>query len=414
VADSRRGDLLLYGLSAAFAGATALTSTLTPHRVWGQTAFFGYALGFVCSCVLLRPVRRLWLTIAVWVLTAIVPLLIEAVQRAAGRTDRAQEEVLVVEQAGDRLLHTGTPYLARADIAAVPADERLLGYTPYQPGMAIFGFPRALLGAHWFTDARIWFALATAGCLWLAYRAVSATSAPLLRALQAATVLPLCALTLATGGDDIPVLALCLLAFAYAARDRFAAAGIAIGIAGMLKPFAWPVAVVLLVLAWHLSRRSVVPASTVPRFALGAFGLPLLALLPALVIDAGAFVENVVRFPGGKGLVTSPAQSPLLGRIIATTVPGGHLIAQALMVLAGLVIAGWLLRRPPADAARAALVSAAGLTAAIVLNPTTRFGYLLYPVTFVATWWGLRAIERRQEPWVTETGQQPERHSPRG
>jgi hypothetical protein len=415
VADSRRGDLLLYGLSAIFAGVTALTSTLTPHRVWGQTAFFGYALGLLCACFTLPLIRRLWLTIAVWVLTAIVPLLIEAGERAAGRTDRAQEEVLVVERAGVRLLHTGTPYLGRADIAALPADERLLGYTPYQPGMAIFGFPRALLGAHWFTDARIWFAVATAGCLWLAYRAVAATSAPLLRALQAATVLPLCALTLATGGDDIPVLALCLLAFAYAARDRFVAAGVAIGAAGMLKPFAWPVAAVLLALAWHRSRRGpALPGRVIPTFATPAFGLPLLALLPALIVDAGAFVENVVRFPGGKGLVTSPAQSPLLGRIIATTVPGGHLIAQALMVLAGLVIAGWLLRRPPADAARAALVSAVGLTAAIVLNPTTRFGYLLYPVAFVAAWWGLRAIGRRQEPWPTETGQQPERHSPRG
>src|SRR6185369_12579820 len=41
----------------------------------------------------------------------------------------------------------------------------------------------------------------------------------LLRAGQAATVLPICALTLATGGDDIPVLALSMLAFAYAARS---------------------------------------------------------------------------------------------------------------------------------------------------------------------------------------------------
>ena len=35
-----------------------------------------------------------------------------------------------------------------------------------------------------------------------------------MRAVQAATVLPICALTLATGGDDLPVLALCLLALA--------------------------------------------------------------------------------------------------------------------------------------------------------------------------------------------------------
>jgi hypothetical protein len=176
------------------------------------------------------------------------------------------------------------------------------------------------------------------------------------------------------------VLALSLLAFAYAARDRWTAAGVAIGLAGALKLFAWPVAVVLLVLAW---RRS--PA----RLGVPAFGIPVLALVPSLLINASAFIENVIRFPGGHGLVTSPAQSPLLGRVIATTVPGGHTIALGLLGASGLAIAVWLVRRPPRGAADVALVSAVGLTAAIVLNPTTRFGYLLYPVAYVAAWYGL-------------------------
>ena len=47
-------------------------------------------------------------------------------------------------------------------LAALPADERLLGYLPYQPGMVAFGLPRALFGVAWWTDARVWFALVTA------------------------------------------------------------------------------------------------------------------------------------------------------------------------------------------------------------------------------------------------------------
>ncbi|MBX6357266.1 MAG: hypothetical protein IRZ05_15620, partial [Micromonosporaceae bacterium] len=36
-------DLGLYALSAAFAGVTAATSTLLPHRAWGAVAVWGYA-----------------------------------------------------------------------------------------------------------------------------------------------------------------------------------------------------------------------------------------------------------------------------------------------------------------------------------------------------------------------------------
>jgi len=372
VADRRRdlGDLALYGLSAAFAGVTALTSTLVSHRVWGQFSFFGY---LAAAVILIVGVRRVWLTFGTWLVVAWLPLILEA-----SVLPHRQEEVTVVEQAGARLLHTGTPYLSRADIAALPADERLLGYTPYQPGMAVFGLPRALLGSHWWTDARMWFGLVMVVCLVLAPWS--------LRVVQMATVLPLSALTLATGGDDIPVLALSLLAFWYAARDRHIAAGVAIGLAGALKLFAWPVALVLLVLA---GRRA-----SLGRFALPAIGIPVLVLVPALVLSADAFVENVIRFPGGGGLVTSPAQSPLLGRLIAVSVPGGHAIALGLLVASGLAIVVWLVRRPLRGVADAALVSAVGLTAAIMLNPTTRFGYFLYPVAYVAIWYVARPIER--------------------
>ncbi|HKT05829.1 MAG TPA: glycosyltransferase family 87 protein [Rugosimonospora sp.] len=379
-------DLGLYLLSALFAGLTAVTATLPPHGAWGRIATAGYAVATLVVLVqlLVRKLAggtaRAVLTAAAWAATALLPLVVEAIQRAGGRTDRAQEEVIVVEHGGQRLLDTGTPYLTRAAIAALPPDERLLGYLPYQPAMALFGLPRAIFGTVWWTDARVWFALVTAVCVGLAaglLRRAGTAPGPLVRAVQAATVLPICALTLAVGGDDLPVLGLCLLALVYAALGRFGASGLAVGIAGALKLFAWPVALVLLVLAARRGHGR--------RYASGALGLPVLVLVPPFLVDPGAAVENVVRFPLGQGLVDSPAQSPFPGHLIAVGVPGGRAIAAVLLVLAGAAIGFWLLRRPPRDAAAAAGVCAVGLLAATLLMPSTRFGYLLYPIAY-ALW----------------------------
>lgn len=357
----RVADVLLYALSAVFAAVTALTSTLLPHRAWGSIAVWGYAAAAVAVLLVRRPLL-VWIT---WAAVAMLPLVVEAVQRAGGRTDRAQEEVLVVEHMGERLLHDGTPYLGRGAITA------LMDYSPYQPGMAVFGLPRAVFGDFWWTDARVWFAVVTVLALALAAHFVG--SAP--RALQAATVFPICALTLATGGDDIPVMALCLLALTLAAADRYGWAGVAVGAAAAAKLFAFPVVAVLLVLAVANGRwRSVLP---------GAVGLPILVLIPPFLVDADAFVENVLRFPLGHGVVTSPAQSPFPGYLIAQHLPGGRIIAAGLLAAVALAIGYRLLRRPPRTATTAALICGWGLLAAILLMPTTRFGYLLYPVAFL-------------------------------
>ncbi|HEX8628160.1 MAG TPA: glycosyltransferase 87 family protein, partial [Catenuloplanes sp.] len=291
-----------------------------------------------------------------------------------------QEEVLVVEQGGARLLDTGTPYLGPEAIGALPAGEQLLGYLPYQPGMALFGLPRALAGVTWWTDARVWFAVATAAALVAGIVALRGrcAAAPLVRAIQFATVLPVCALTLATGGDDLPVLALCLLALALCAADRWTAAGLAAGAAAALKLFAWPVVVVLLALGWTLGRRPLT------RLCVTAIGLPLAALAPALLVDADALVENVIRFPLGQGLVSSPAQSPFPGYLISVGLPGGRAVAAVLLVGAAVAIGLRLLRRPPRTAGAAALISGYGLLVAILLMPATRFGYLLYPLALLA------------------------------
>lgn len=386
-AGGRALDAALYALAGLFALITALSSTLMPHRAWGSVAAWGY----LAALVVTPFVNRLLLTWATFAAVSLLPLVIQAVQRAGGRLDRAQEEVLVVEEMGRGLASTGSPYLGRADIAALPTQDQLHAYHPYQPGMAVFGLPRAWLGDHWYTDSRVWFAVVmVAAVAWAAALVMTARSAASLaatspsaaasdgrvvRAVQAATIFPVCALTLATGGDDMPVLALCLLAIAFCARDRFGAAGLAVGAAAALKLFAFPVVIVLAVLAVVTGRWR--------RFLPGAIGLPALVLVPPLLIDADSFVENVIRFPLGLGLVASPAQSPFPGYLIASSAPGGRYVAAVLLVLAGLAIAALLLRRPPRTAASAALFCGYGLLVAILLMPTTRFGYLLYPIAFL-------------------------------
>jgi hypothetical protein len=229
-----------------------------------------------------------------------------------------------------------------------------------------------VFGSFWWTDARVWFAVVTAGALVLAVRLLSRR----VRAVQVATVFPICALTLATGGDDLPVLALCLLALALAGADRYGWAGVAVGAAGAMKPFAFPVIAVLIALAFGVKGRG-------RRLPAGAIGLPVVVLIPPALIGPDGFVENVVRFPFGHGVVDSPAQSPFPGYLIAQHLPAGHYLAMGLLVAVAVAFGVRLLRKPPPSAAEAAVLSGLGLLAAILLMPTTRFGYLLYPAAFL-------------------------------
>lgn len=397
-------DLALFGGSAAFAGFTALWSNLEPHRFWGGMAVGGYLPAALLTLMLLfryavPVVTRMWLTAACAAAVTVMPLLAEAVQRAAGVAGRAQEEVLVVEASGSRLLATGSPYLSVEEIAKLP--DPLLGYNPYQPGMSVFGLPRAVLGESWFTDARVWFAVVTAAAVLVALtllRDAGLTRGAWVRGLQVLGVLPICALTLATGGDDLPVVALCVLAFACLATGRFTGAGFAIGAAAALKLLAWPVLIVVLVLAVKRGRATaVLPA---------ALGLPVLTLVPVLITDASGWVANVLQFPLGDGIVASPAASPLPGHLIAANLPTGRVVAIVLLLVAGAAM-GWLvLARPPVTAHRAAGLAAIGLLAAIMLLPATRFGYLLYPAVFGVWWWVLKQAEEPEPMWGRHTAAQ--------
>jgi hypothetical protein len=391
-------DVALYGGSAVVALAVATGAAMLTHQIWGYAAAAGYAVAGGLGLGQLLAVRngaawlarlpaRMAVCAVAWLGAAGLPLVLLVGGRAAGRASQVRGEVPVVEEAGARLLETGTPYLARTVIAALPPDERLHSYMPYQPGMALFGVPRALAGGTaWWSDARVWFAVVAVAAL-AAALVQRARSAGMLRALQLAAVAPPVTLAMATGGDDVPVLALCLLALSLAARHRYGAAGLAVGAAAALKLIAWPVAVVLAVHAI---------ATRQYRLLWGAIGLPTLAVL----IDPGGVVEHVVRFPLGDGVVNTTAQAPLPGYLLASY--GGRPLAIGVLLLAGAAFAWWLRRYPPRTAAAAAMVSGYGLLAAMALLPASRPGYVLYPLALLAWAWLTREPAR-----VPATVQQP-------
>ena len=95
----------------------------------------------------------------------------------------------------------------------------------------VFGVPRALGPGGPLTDARIPFALAAMAATAAALRLTRREPPAKLRIFQALFVLPVTTLLVATGGDDVPVLALMILSLALLEDDHAVAAGIALGTA---------------------------------------------------------------------------------------------------------------------------------------------------------------------------------------
>ncbi|EKX63334.1 glycosyltransferase 87 family protein [Streptomyces ipomoeae] len=389
--DRLHGRAWLYWLGCAvFALLLALTTTLTPHRIWGVCAALGYAVAAVCARRTPRPWGRAGLPAAV-AGSVVLPLVVLIGLGAA------QSEVHVVEHSGTLLLHSGSPY----EPHPLDVDD----YNPYLPGMALLGLPHALFGDTPLADARLWFAAVFLTCMYAAPRGIAdvrfaraagaarpyplawpvgARSARPARPVDAVLLLaafPAVALPLAVGGVDLPVIGLMCLGPALAGRGGSGtAAGLAMGAAAALKWTAWPLLPVgLALLAVTAGRRAAVRAGVVAMAVAGV------AVLPAIFANPHAFVEHVVLFPLGEAGVESPATSPLPGYLLATYVPGGSALATGALVVAAVAVAASLVARPPRTVLAAADRLAIGLGLAMCLMPATRFGYLAYPLV-LALW----------------------------
>ena len=112
--------------------------------------------------------------------------------------------------------------------------------------MAVAGIPSEIWPNNGLSDARIFFCLTTLVVAAVALYLCRADGRRKIRALQALVILPLASLPLATGGDDIPVVAFLLLAMVLAQRRRPFASGVVFGIASAMKFTAWPLAALAL------------------------------------------------------------------------------------------------------------------------------------------------------------------------
>ncbi|MEV8400069.1 glycosyltransferase 87 family protein [Streptomyces niveus] len=363
-------------LAAGWAAAFPLVSDVGTHRVWGVCAAVGYSAAAVAARVLPRP-RAVRVPVVLALAGAVVlPLLLLVL------TGQAQSEVDVIERSGRLLYATGTPYL--------DAPRRVEEYTPYLPGMALLGIPRALLGEHgwaarYFGDARVWCAAVFLACL-VASRAVvrqrpggSAHGDARFAAVTAVLIAsPVVALPLCVSGVDLPLAGLCVLAIAFAVRGRPVAAGLVLAAACSLKWTAWPaipVVVALLGCAWG--------ARPALRCAGTAVAGTAVLVLPSALLSPGPMVEQVLAFPTGRGELATPATSPLPGRLLAEQGATGWAVAVTLLVCGASAVGLSLVLRPPRDAVGAADRLAIGLSIAFLLAPAGRFGYLALPVLLV-------------------------------
>ncbi|MFJ2929834.1 glycosyltransferase 87 family protein [Streptomyces massasporeus] len=378
-------------MAAAWAAVFPFIMAPEPHRVWGMSACPGY----LCAAVAALSSRPRGRAVSVCLAlggAVVVPFVLLVL------TGTAQSEVGVVERSGLLTLRQATPYL--------PDPHTVGEVTPYLPGMAVFGLPRAVLGESGtlpgaLGDARLWCAVAFLGCLWAARRAIQRPAggpsavdggrsavdggrsavdggggASRGYAVGAFVASPAVALPLCVSGVDLPLTGLLFLALAFAARRRPVAAGLALAAACSLKWTAWPaVAVAVTLLAHHGGTRAAVRGAAV------AVGGTVLLVLPSALLSPGPLVQQVFAFPTGRGPFETPAASPLPGRLLADLGPVGWYAAVALLLAGGLAVFVSLLVRPPHALVSAADRLAVGLCVAFLLAPAGRFGYLALPVT---------------------------------
>ncbi len=400
------GDALLYLGSAVFALVTIYTSANALYQVWGRMALSPFAFGALASAVVAWAVhrarmrqpdhrltklqhRRAWLAriivaVCVFVGALAIPLGLEILWRFDGVAGSHQQpEVVTVEVGGQDLVRGQDPYhpLVRLHHAVKyhpPGEPDYAGFLPYLPLMAVAGIPSEIWPNNGLSDARIFFCLTTLAVAAVALYLSRADGRRKIRALQALVILPLAALPLATGGDDIPVAAFLLLAMVLAQRRRPFASGIVFGIASAMKFTAWPLAALALFAACGRKgeRR---PLSMLA----GMVVVAVPTIFPFALRGPFALIDDVVLFPLGLSAIPSTAASALPGHELVTAFPS---LSRALPLSVGIVLAvllaRHLYRHTPSTASEVCNIAGVVMSALILLAPNPRVGYLLYPINF--------------------------------
>jgi hypothetical protein len=423
-------DGVLYAASALFAAITGRLSSILAYRQWGEVAAVAYVVGAVASGLLHRltasrvaivgsgpdgqtdvprgtlvttgrePLMksaqaqtraRTIVLLFVMVGATLLPLSLQVVWRTQqGGTIHAQPEVLVVEHSAASLLHGHDPYTL-----VNPAHPPKVGYgepssdafDPYLPLMSALGLARSTDASPRLTDARIVFSVVTILIVMAALCLCRGPASEGLLTVQAMTTLPMAALPLATGGDDLPVAAFMLLAVVLLQRRRPLAGGVAMGVAASMKITAWPLALLALMVVTDKNGKHDNKARSF--YLLGLLGIFLPVVIPAVFDNVGAFVDDVVKFPLGLAGISSPADSPFLGHVVIVLFPKLHrvftvVVGSASVVLGGIALFKWR----PRNVQQLCLFTGLLSGFVILLAPSSRIGYLLYPVNLLA-WSGM-------------------------
>ena len=420
-------DAVLYGLSLVFAAVTAGFSTISLYRVWAEIALGPYAAAMVISVFLAWYRRRrmaavpaaqlatagagaegtvnhwrgarIWLFVFVLVGVTLLPLAVEVAQRNGGSAGTSsahvQPEVVVIDQAARQMTHGKDPYPAvtkHGQVATVPGEPAYEAYFPYLPLMAVFGLPSDTNHPVRLTDARIFFSLVTLLVTGLALALCRAPTERKVRTMQVLAVLPTAALPLATGGDDMPIVAILLLGMVLAQRRQPFASGLVLGVVSAMKFTAWPLAALALFAARDKDGRR-----QPLRMLLGMLVVIGPVVLPYLVWNVHAFVVSVVLFPLGLAKVASPATSPLPGHLLVTAFPSiNRALPLIVAAIGGVLVVRYLVRRTPSTASQVTVLAAWVLLVAILFAPATRIGYLLYPINFFVWAFMLKGAEQRE------------------
>ncbi|MGP0029346.1 MAG: glycosyltransferase 87 family protein, partial [Acidimicrobiales bacterium] len=401
------GDALLYGASAVFALVIISFSTLALYRQWGELALGPFLFGTVVSTVLAlvvarrragaaaeptradRVLRWAWtarvaVAACVFLGATVIPLALEILWRSDGDPgSHFQPEVQTIERGGQTVAKHKDPYHEVTNVHfkvvyRVPGQPTYEGFFPYLPLMTVFGLPSASHHGVRLTDARIFFSLATLAVTGAAMALCASDKRRKMRAVQVIAILPTAALPLATGGDDMPVVAFLLLAMVLAQRRQPFASGIVLGVVSAMKFTAWPLAALALFAA-----RDRQGARRPGRMLLGMLVVAVPVIVPFALRGPWAFFDNVVLFPLGLSGVNSPAASPLPGHLLVTAFPFLHrALPVAVGFVGGAILAIHLVRRPPQTASQVCTLGGIVMAVIILLAPATRIGYLLYPINF--------------------------------
>jgi phosphatidylinositol alpha-1,6-mannosyltransferase len=373
-----------FGVFAVYAGAVA---AFTGHedRAWAVFAFGCYAL----AAILLRFGKNWWPGLTVAITGALIaPFAWLATQ------EQDTAEVKVIGRAAGHVLKYGTPYLPISQLQ----DWR--SYNPYLPVMEVFGLPRSAGLGGIAGDPRVWTSLATLTLLAIAFaimaphrlRGCASCRERVIQVTVIAMASPVIAFPLALGITDPPVIALICVALACVSRGWIGRASLAVAIACAMKYTAWPVLPVFAVMLWVRYQAKAAAGFVGTTVGTAAF-LALLAA-PDAMAQPDSLVQNTVAFPLGLTHHKTPAASPLPGHLLSELGPAGHLAAVALMGVAAVAFAAWLLLRPPKTHQSVAWRLAVGYAAMFVLAPATRFGYFAYPLCLLG-WLVLTNYESR-------------------